>query len=1194
MSDDEYIDSHRSFKKRGRRKDSSSEDLNSSSNDDEGKLSSKRSKNRARNTEDAMLGVFDEIDEEGAQSSSDEKSEIKIKARLKPVEFVRRKKTLEEYAEDMDVDGEEDDVVEDIDRRDIHHDDAFIGFSRVKKGGVKLSDKSVYYSTSQSAAKLPPSLPPPPPLSSISSGVGIGGSSIMTNRKFAEMFRNDMKGSKSIGASNNGESTATNRVRFEDDRREETLSSLGGSTGLGVLKNELEHGSSFAPPDVRSGLGISDGGETLQQMPAPVLGKDFANFEKHTKGFGAKYLEKFSFKGRLGKREQGIAQPIDVQVRPNMLGLGYGGFKEVTKANLVIARDRAAGHGDAAAAAQAAAEASNASSKGENNRKGVRMGDDSDIRGIESYEDKLARRAKRDEAAALRAASETMRLKAKKEYQSAAELLAADEAASFGKVEPSSLWQNELSISSGGVIDMRGPSVRVLSSLGDAGASLPDAEEPAEDDSSEKKRPGRDLIISLGRLLSESEIDLRRANARIRTHESSAKILEREFTLAQASLSRKVFERNELSSAKEALELFFDTVKSGIKSAASSSSPSSSSIEQRQSQTSSLISVLDNSAASFECLKNQHKRAFTLLHLVTSGPLVVHQILKRLVKTWEPPVNVIDSSQMHLNHRHIAQDSESVSVFVDDDGEIRDENTARLVKSLWRWAIALSYQTETTPLTNSSSEGHLFSRPRFFDSSDNFSESSEQNEQYALEKVRVEGESSAKYFQAVIETTILSSVKSAINASWNPISSPKALISLIEALSPRPSALYFKDDGAPLVIAEPVSNQAIRELLSLCILPRLLSSIESWSPETDPLPAQDWTLPWSLPHLLGNDARAQLFPPLRFKLQETLAHWHPSDASAITVLKPWAGGIWDEHDKLLGDLIVRTIIPKLVTLLRDITIVSTLEKSREVIDVFSWITRWGALMPAFHFSCLLEGEFFKKWLAALTLLLSLGPTTKDAHDSRSAPDFVAVLAWYEEWRPAFPSFIFSSAREDRFLSIFSLSLDLIEASLNVINWEDPKEVYIASTCAAELLNSRGVGPDSRTSYALSIDRRNAAKANEAIENPHRAQKTLASQSVNGVIAGLGQSKLSFREFVEATASSAGFGLVPTRLRGGVSLAVDSTHVFLLGDAGQGIIVQLDRGVVFVQDDQGWTPMSVDSAIESARSKRAKSLQREKH
>ena len=121
-----------------------------------------------------------------------------------------------------------------------------------------------------------------------------------------------------------------------------------------------------------------------------------------------------------------------------------------------------------------------------------------------------------------------------------------------------------------------------------------------------------------------------------------------------------------------------------------------------------------------------------------------------------------------------------------------------------------------------------------------------------------------------------------------------------------------------------------------------------------------------------------------------------------------------------------------------------------------------------------------------------------------------------------------------------------------------------------------------------------AKANEAIENPHRAQKTLASQSVNGVIAGLGQSKLSFREFVEATASSAGFGLVPTRLRGGVSLAVDSTHVFLLGDAGQGIIVQLDRGVVFVQDDQGWTPMSVDSAIESARSKRAKSLQREKH
>jgi hypothetical protein len=47
-------------------------------------------------------------------------------------------------------------------------------------------------------------------------------------------------------------------------------------------------------------------------------------WEKHTKGVGSKILRKFGFNGRLGAKEDGISQIIEVDHRPFRLGLGYG------------------------------------------------------------------------------------------------------------------------------------------------------------------------------------------------------------------------------------------------------------------------------------------------------------------------------------------------------------------------------------------------------------------------------------------------------------------------------------------------------------------------------------------------------------------------------------------------------------------------------------------------------------------------------------------------------------------------------------------------------------------------------------------------------------------------------------------------------------------------------------------------------
>ncbi len=72
-----------------------------------------------------------------------------------------------------------------------------------------------------------------------------------------------------------------------------------------------------------------------------ALPPEAAKWQKHTSGFAAKYLSKFGFKGRLGKNEQGMSQPVAVKARPDKLGLGAGGFKEAThlKQNRELVRE---------------------------------------------------------------------------------------------------------------------------------------------------------------------------------------------------------------------------------------------------------------------------------------------------------------------------------------------------------------------------------------------------------------------------------------------------------------------------------------------------------------------------------------------------------------------------------------------------------------------------------------------------------------------------------------------------------------------------------------------------------------------------------------------------------------------------------------------------------------------------------------
>ena len=67
-------------------------------------------------------------------------------------------------------------------------------------------------------------------------------------------------------------------------------------------------------------------------VPIEKVDKDFAAFEKAGSGFGSRMLEKMGWvKGRaIGKNGQGVVNPIEARLRPNSMGLGFGGYHETT------------------------------------------------------------------------------------------------------------------------------------------------------------------------------------------------------------------------------------------------------------------------------------------------------------------------------------------------------------------------------------------------------------------------------------------------------------------------------------------------------------------------------------------------------------------------------------------------------------------------------------------------------------------------------------------------------------------------------------------------------------------------------------------------------------------------------------------------------------------------------------------------
>ncbi|OWZ23453.1 STIP-like protein [Phytophthora megakarya] len=165
----------------------------------------------------------------------------------------------------------------------------------------------------------------------------------MSNADFARMFRKEAlheadegADSKVDGSSRDGKETSATQAagRDEADATDADKAPRGSGLGFGSSNGSgLGFGSGVGAglgfrPSAGSGIGI---GAEKKDTAAPRAAKSKTyGWEKHTTGFGTKMLAKMGFKGRLGKKEDGVSATIEVKMRPAQMGMGYGDFVEAS------------------------------------------------------------------------------------------------------------------------------------------------------------------------------------------------------------------------------------------------------------------------------------------------------------------------------------------------------------------------------------------------------------------------------------------------------------------------------------------------------------------------------------------------------------------------------------------------------------------------------------------------------------------------------------------------------------------------------------------------------------------------------------------------------------------------------------------------------------------------------------------------
>lgn len=324
----------------------------------------------------------------------------------------------------------------------------------------------------------------------------------------------------------------------------------------------------------------------------------------------------------------------------------------------------------------------------------------------------------------------------------------------------------------------------------------------------------------------------------------------------------------------------------------------------------------------------------------------------------------------------------------------------------------------------------------------------------------------------------------------------------------------------------PVLPQWILEnIKQQLILPRLQVEVDAWNPLTDTVPVHAWIHPW-LP-LMG-DRLEPLYAPIRFKLASALTNWHPSDPSAKMMLEPWSKVF---SKGTMDAFILRSIYPKLSQCLAEFII----NPHQQHLEPFHWVMEWEDIITQQHFISLLEKHFFPRWIQVLRGWLSV------------SPNYDEVIQWYSGWKGMF---------SDDLLNHPTIKVQFNRA-LDVMNQ--------AVTSPGGVLQP---GARENIAYLTSTERRREAEAAAmaaAVEKQKaEAARTLAaSQNVPS----------NFKDLIQNLAEENNLLFMPTPNR-----RFEGKALYSLGK----VTLYIDRGVVFVNTQGVWKPVSLQDLISLAK------------
>ena len=169
----------------------------------------------------------------------------------------------------------------------------------------------------------------------------------------------------------------------------------------------------------------------------------------------------------------------------------------------------------------------------------------------------------------------------------------------------------------------------------------------------------------------------------------------------------------------------------------------------------------------------------------------------------------------------------------------------------------------------------------------------------------------------------------------------------------------------------------IREQL---LIPRLLHEVEQWDPRRDTVPIHTWITPWL--QLMERELQL-LFPPIRFRLATCLQAWHPSDRSALAIIKPWRN-VWSSSD--LAIFLSRTVVSKLTQAVQEMSI----DPQHPQLDALSWVAAWRPMLLLSDTVSIFKNGFTQRFLSLLCEWLN-APTA----------NYEDISNWYRSWKSQF-------------------------------------------------------------------------------------------------------------------------------------------------------------------------------------------------